>query len=242
MKAYKKDHLESYTAGVFVTLELLNHHLEDCTRVILHSKGMKNQGVQKILAICEASHIPYEINDRQTEKLSHKENCYAIGVFRKYPCQLMPGKNHVALVNPGDMGNLGTIMRTMVGFGMEDLAIIRPGVDAYDPKVIRASMGSIFHLRFAYFDDFETYLQQYPRKVYCLMLKGATNLAKTRFETPYALVFGNESSGLPDEFLQYGQSVLIHHTDKIDSLNLSMALGITLYEATRETMGRDDDA
>ena len=49
------------------------------------------------------------------------------------------------------MGNLGTIMRTMVGFGMEDLAIIRPGVDAYDPKVIRASMGSIFHLRFAYF-------------------------------------------------------------------------------------------
>ena len=83
MKAYKKDHLESYTAGVFVTLELLNHHLEDCTRVILHSKGMKNQGVQKILAICEASHIPYEINDRQTEKLSHKENCYAIGVFRK---------------------------------------------------------------------------------------------------------------------------------------------------------------
>ena len=137
MKAYKKDHLESYTAGVFVTLELLNHHLEDCTRVILHSKGMKNQGVQKILAICEASHIPYEINDRQTEKLSHKENCYAIGVFRKYPCQLMPGKNHVVLVNPGDMGNLGTIMRTMVGFGMEDLAIIRP---VSMPMILKSSV------------------------------------------------------------------------------------------------------
>lgn len=241
MKVYKKDHLESYTLGVFVTLELLNHHLEDCVRVILHSKGMKNQGVQKILDICNAHQIPYEINDKQTEKLSHKENCYAIGVFRKYECQLKTDKNHVVLVNPGDMGNMGTIMRTMVGFGIEDLAIIRPGVDAYDPKVVRASMGSIFHLRFAYFDDFETYLKQYPRHVYCLMLKGATNLAKTTFEAPYALVFGNESSGLPDEFLQYGQSVLIHHTNKIDSLNLSMALGITLYEATRATLGCDQD-
>ncbi|MFQ7172694.1 MAG: TrmH family RNA methyltransferase [Thomasclavelia ramosa] len=42
------------------------------------------------------------------------------------------------------------------------------------------------------------------------------------------MVFGNESSGLPDDYLKYGQSVFIPHSDKIDSLNLSMALGITL--------------
>ncbi len=233
MKVYQKDSLESYTLGVFVTIELLENHIDDVISVILSSKGEKNQGVKKIIDICTRHHIPCEINDKTIQKLSKKENCYAIGVFKKYETKLDKNLNHVVLVNPGDMGNLGTIMRTMVGFGINDLAIIRPGVDMYDPKAVRASMGSLFHLRVAYFDSFEEYLKAYPHHVYCLMLKGAKSLFETQFKAPYSLVFGNESSGLPDEFLNYGQSVLINHTNKIDSLNLSMALGITLYEATK---------
>ena len=50
----------------------------------------------------------------------------------------------------------------------------------------------------------------------------------TAANNKHSLVFGNESSGLPDDYLKYGQSVFIPHSDKIDSLNLSMALGITL--------------
>ena len=67
------------------------------------------------------------------------------------------------------------------------------------------------------------------------MLKGATSIHHTEIKEPYSVVFGNESSGLPDEFLNYGKSVLIPHTSKIDSLNLSMALGITLYEFTKKS-------
>lgn len=235
MKIYQKDAQESYTLGVFPTIELLNHQLKYVKRVILSSKGSENQGVIKIRDICQKHHIEIEMNDRTIQKLSKKDNCYAIGVFEKYHHELDPAKNHVVLVNPGDMGNLGTIMRTMLGFGLNDLAIIRPGVDAFDPKAIRASMGAFFQIRIHYYTCFEDYLKAFAdHHIYCLMLKGAIHLQDVQKQEPYSVVFGNESSGLPDSFLDYGQSVLIPHTKEIDSLNLSMALGITLYEFTRQ--------
>ena len=161
--------------------------------------------------------------------MSKKDNCFAIAIIKKYPSVLNDG-NHVVLVNPGDMGNMGTIIRTMLGFGYNDLAIIRPGVDVFSPRVIRSSMGAVFNINFAYYDSFDEYLAKYPdRNIYPLMLKGAENIHRFKIpEKKYSLVFGNESSGLPDEYLNYGQSIFIPHTDKIDSLNLSMALGITL--------------
>lgn len=235
MKVYQKDAMESYTLGVFPTIELLENQIKHVKRVILSSKSEKNQGVVKISELCTKNHIEIEINDKTIQKLSKKDNCYAIGVFTKYDATLEVNKNHVVLVNPGDMGNLGTMIRTMLGFGIEDLAIIRPGVDIYDPKVIRASMGAVFHIRFHYFDCFEDYLKHYQHHaIYCLMLKGATNIHHVQKQLPYSVVFGNESSGLPDQFLNYGKSVLIPHLPLIDSLNLSMALGITLYEFTKE--------
>ena len=58
-----------------------------------------------------------------------------------------------------------------------------------------------------------------------VMLEEATKKA----EQPFALIFGNEGSGLPAEFAQMGQAVRIPHNDKIDSLNLSIAVGIGAY-------------
>lgn len=236
MKIYQKDAHESYTLGVFPTIELLTYQPKHVKRIILSSKGQQNQGVQKIKEMCQKMHIFIEVNDRTIQKLSKKDNCYAIGVFEKYSETLQGNQNHVVLVNPGDMGNLGTMIRTMLGFGLSDLAIIRPGVDIYDPKVIRASMGAVFQLRFHYYDCFEDYYQEYAdHHLYPMMLKGATSIHQVSKRYPFSVVFGNESSGLPDDYLDKGTSVLINQTDKIDSLNLSIALGITLYEFTKES-------
>ena len=131
---------------------------------------------------------------------------------------------------------MGTIMRTMLGFNYYNLAIIRPGVDVFDPRVLRASMGAMFHLNIEYFDSFEDYLKRFPRHdIYTLMLKGATNIHKVESKEGYhSLVFGNESSGLPDEYLDYGKSIFIPHSHHIDSLNLSMALGMTLMHFSKD--------
>ncbi len=229
IKSYQKDLDYTYTLGVFETIELLKNKPELVLRVYVKSNSYKNKGIPLIEDLCKQYQIEMIESDKTIHKLSKKDNCFALAIVKKYAQQL-EDKNHVVLVNPGDMGNMGTIMRTMLGFHYTNLAIIRPGVDVFDPRVVRASMGALFHLNVEYFDSFEDYLERYRHHhIYPLMLKGATNIHKIEPDQQlHSLVFGNESSGLPDEYLNYGKTIFIPHSHQIDSLNLSMALGITL--------------
>ncbi|WP_294578353.1 TrmH family RNA methyltransferase [uncultured Thomasclavelia sp.] len=234
IKTYQKDFDYTYTLGVFETIELLKYKPQQVIRVYLKSNSYTNQGVSLIQELCQRHQIEVVESDKTINKLSKKNNCFAIAILNKYDSKLNDG-NHIVLVNPGDMGNMGTIIRTMMGFDYHDLVIIRPGVDVFSPRVIRSSMGAIFRINFTYFDSFDDYLATYPdRQIFPLMLKGAKNIHQVAIpDTKYSLVFGNESSGLPDEYLNYGQTVFIPHSNKIDSLNLSMALGITLYHFSK---------
>lgn len=234
LKIYRKKDTTSYTLGVFPTIELLKNKHQEVIRVVVHSSIKQNQGYPMIVELCQQYHIPIDIHDPTIDKLSPKNNCFAIGVFKKYQSEIQDG-HHVVLVNPMDMGNMGTIMRTMLGFGYEHLVIIKPAVDIFDPKVIRASMGAIFHLNIMYFDDFKTYYEAYHHhEFYPFMLKGAKNIHHVHSYKKHSLIFGNESHGLDDTYLQYGQSVFIPHNESIDSLNLSMALGIALFHFSKE--------
>ncbi len=230
LKRYKKDFEHSYTFGVFPTLELLNYRTEHVLGVVVHPKGLENQGVAKIQAICQEANIPLEVQERVFPRLGARENDYAVGVFKKYTSQLDPQANHVILVNPGSTGNLGTIMRTMLGFGFNDLAIITPAADHFDPRAIRASMGAVFKINTATFVEFEAYPGVYPRTCYPLMTDGEHLVQEVEPRPPFSLIFGNESSGLGDEFRTLGSSISIPQTGGIDSFNLAVAVGITLYQ------------
>ncbi len=202
--------------------------------MLLNEAGRKNRGVARIEELCKGRHIRVETNDRAVERLAHKENAYAVGVFRKYTGTLNAEANHIVLVNPGDMGNLGTIIRTALGFGLSNLALVRPAADIFDPKVVRASMGALFNVTFQYYDSFAQYRDTFSHNLYPFMTNGTTALAQAHFISPFALIFGNESAGLPDDYLSVGTGVTIPHTRKIDSLNLTIAVGIALYEATKD--------
>lgn len=140
IKAYHKSFEYTYTLGVFETIELLKNKPELVLRVYIKSNSYKNKGIEIIENLCKRNKIDLIESDNTINKLSRKDNCFAIAIIKKYDTELK-NTNHVVLVNPGDMGNMGTIIRTMLGFGYNDLAIIRPGVDVFDPKVVRASMG-----------------------------------------------------------------------------------------------------
>ncbi len=234
VKNYQKDSSYTYTTGVFETIELLKKKPDIVTRIYLSSNSHKNKGVELIKKIAIKEGIEIIESDNTIKRLVKKGNCYAIALFDKYDMKIEEA-DHVVLVNPGDMGNMGTNIRTMLGFGYRNLAIIRPGVDVFDPRVLRASMGAIFSIKIEYFDSFEDYLNRFPENdIYPLMLKGAVNLSSVEPKPGFhSLVFGNESSGLPDQYLEYGQSILINHSKDIDSLNLSMALGITLFHFSK---------
>lgn len=231
LKRYKKDFDHSYTLGVFPTLELLQQRPKQALGVVLHPKGEGNAGTAKIKALCRANDIPLEIQEKVFPRLGARQNDYAVGVFRSLEPGLDPAGDHLVLVNPTGMGNLGTILRTMLGFGFRDLAIIQPAADIFHPDVVRASMGAIFQLGFERFPDFETYRQAYPRNWYPLLTDGETPLPEVTFNSPYGLVFGSESAGLPPEYARLGTGVRIPQSEAIDSLNLAVSVAVTLYQA-----------
>lgn len=232
LEAYHSGLPYSYAPGVFPSLECLKNRPDTARRLLMHSLSGKNEGVRTLIHLCESLHIRVEEADRALSRISGKENCYAAVVFEKFQGNLSPDSSHVVLHHPSDSGNLGTILRTALGFQMANIAIIRPAADVFDPKVLRSSMGALFSMQVMQFDTFEAYREAYPNHaLYPFMLDGSCPLSAAikNPKTPYALVFGNEGSGLDKSFAALGQAVRIPHSGKIDSLNLSVAAAIGMY-------------
>lgn len=231
-KRYRKDDPVSYSLGITLTFELLRYKTEYVNKVYVHSAMKEGDTYDKLRAICREAGIPVQQTDKIFHVLSQKENCYVIGEFRKFPGTLQKDASHIVLVNPSNAGNMGTIMRSALGFELNQMAIVRPAVDVFDPKVVRASMGAIFSTEFQYFDTFEEYRQQFrDRELYPFMLQAQITLPEIHPSGTYSLIFGNEATGLPGEFLNIGTSVIIPHSHRIDSLNLPIAASIAMYAA-----------
>lgn len=234
-KKYKKEFSHSYALGPFPTFELLLCRPE-CTEIVYYEERFTER--KKLVGACRAAGVPCLCSKRALERISSKEICYAAGVFRKYEGRLSPSRPHVALVCPSDMGNLGTILRTLLGFGIRDLAIVGNGADVWNPKVVRASMGALFRMEVECFPDFSAYRDRFGegRSFYPFMLDGGTVLTPESCPEAgcYTLIFGNEASGLPPEFQRYGQSLFIDQTDAVDSLNLAVSVAIGSYLFTQK--------
>ena len=234
LKKYQKDFGHSYSFGIFPTLELLRHRPERVQRVVAHSKGEKSSGLVKLKELCALHAVPFETNDRAVERLSHKGNVYVFGVFAKYSAPLAESESHLLLVNPSDNGNLGTIARTMLAFGVRDLALLEPAVDIFNPHVVRASMGATFALRYAYFSSLAAYRARFAQPLYLFMLDASLALYEVDFKSPHTLVFGPEGAGLPPEYAEVGESIVIPQSPLVESLNLAVAVGVALYEVGRK--------
>ena len=232
LEAYDKSLDYSYAPGIFPATECLKNAPKRCMRLLLSSASEKSEGAAKLRQAAEENGVRVEIADRALERISKKENCFAAMVYKKQEGVFDANAPHVVLVNPSDGGNMGTILRTALGFGLTNLALIRPAVDSDDPRVTRASMGAAFSLNIRHFDSFDAYREEFAdRQLFPFMLTGAVPLGEAvkKVSGPFSLVFGNEATGLPDVFASYGISTLIPHSGKIDSLNLAIAAGIGMY-------------
>ncbi|HPE38295.1 MAG TPA: TrmH family RNA methyltransferase [Bacillota bacterium] len=237
IKRYRKEEQESYCLGITVSIEYLLNRPAVVNKVYVHSAFTTGETRDKVYDLCAKNRIPIEENDKAFSILSQKENCFVIAMIAKYVDTIDMHTSHVVLVNPSNAGNIGTIIRSATGFGIPDIAIVRPAVDIFDPKVIRASMGALSRVRVEYFDTYNDYKKKTAmvgeRYSYPFMLDGSQSLHETTIAEPFSLIFGNEATGLPKEFACVGQPVRIEHGHGIDSLNLPIAASIGLYEATK---------
>ena len=153
-----------------------------------------------------------------------------------------PDPLFLMLENLQDPGNLGTMIRTGEGAGITGVIMNNQTVDIFNPKTIRATMGSIFRVRFVYVPDLAPLLEQMHAKgiyTYAALLKGQEYYDSFSFREPTAFLIGNEGNGLSKEISdQAGQYLKIPMEGRVESLNASIAAALLMYEAHRQRSAR----
>lgn len=130
-----------------------------------------------------------------------------------------------------DPGNLGTILRGAEAAGCEFLALTPDCADPYQPKAVRASMGSVFRIRLFQVSDAVSYLKKTRSEgthLYGMFPSGGRNLFEMKPSYPALLVVGSESKGLPEE-LPLDTRLSIPMEGKVESINVAMAAVIGFY-------------
>jgi len=147
----------------------------------------------------------------------------------------------IVLLRPEIPHNTGAIGRLAVGLGVK-LNLIRPlGFRLDDESVKRAGLDYWEFLDYRVHDSWEEYLDsEKPRRVFFLSTHGEKSLYDLKFEAGDALVFGNESSGLPKEFYERYKELLFKIPmpgEHARSINLANSVSIAAYEAYRQIAG-----
>ncbi|MFA6851075.1 MAG: RNA methyltransferase, partial [Selenomonadaceae bacterium] len=178
---------------------------------------------------------------RSIEKIAFKENTYVVGVFQKYYLDLEKYSNHIVLVEPGNMGNVGTIIRTADAAGCTGIILMKNTVDVFAGKTVRAAMGSLFHLPVVSdvsLDELKGFLDKQNIVLQATALDSeAKKYFDVDFTKPTAIVFGNEGDGISKELLSAAeQKIYIPMIGQTESLNVSTAAAVVLYEAARQRM------
>ena len=134
-------------------------------------------------------------------------------------------------------GNLGAILRTADAAGVDAVIICDPQTDFYNPNVVRSSLGCVFTNQLAAASSEETieWLRLHNIKIYCTYLQASRPYHLIDFTTPAAIVMGTESTGLSATWVQHADAnIIIPMLGKIDSMNVSTAAAVVVFEAKRQ--------
>jgi TrmH family RNA methyltransferase len=153
--------------------------------------------------------------------------------------QLKISPNPLILILEGveKPGNLGAILRTADAAGVDAVIICDPQTDFYNPNVIRSSIGCIFTKQLASATSAETieWLKQKNIKIYCTYLQASKPYHTIDYMKPSAIVMGTESTGLSEIWIKNADAnIIIPMQGKIDSMNVSTAAAVVVFEAKRQ--------
>ncbi len=203
-----------------------------------------NEGRELYKLISQKGYKTYKTTDKIMKLISDTNNPQGIFAITKYKFnsvqEILKKKDNFILIldRVQDPGNMGTIIRTADALGANGIIISKGCVDVFNPKTIRATMGSIFHMPLLYSDDIQSLLRTLKKNGISIM---STDLRTDKFcynidfNTDFALVIGNEANGLKDDILRESDLLIkIPMVGKAESLNAAMAAGIVMYEASRQ--------
>ena len=161
-----------------------------------------------------------------------------ICILNKMTYPVSDFKSYILLEDVQDPYNVGTIIRTADAAGIDCVITSMKTADIYNEKVLRGSMGSVFHLPVYQVESLTAYTAALKEKNVCIIgtsLNGDSLWARKSVIEPYAIVMGNESRGVSDELMKLRDVLLkIPIFGKAESLNVSTAAGIIMYDILKD--------
>lgn len=147
------------------------------------------------------------------------------------------GSRILAMDGLQDPGNVGTVIRTADAAGFDGILVSPDCADVYSPKVLRASMGSIFHIGIEFADSLPARLSEYRDKGFAVVssqLDGQPFFSRDPLTDPFILIVGNEGNGVSDEVKKIAtHRYRLPMRGEAESLNVAVAAGIMMYDLTR---------
>lgn len=188
---------------------------------------------------------PYEVvSDEVFQKISDTKTPQGILSVLKCPHYEMeqlltkPNPLLVILENIQDPGNLGTILRAGEGAGIDGVIMTRETADLFNPKVIRATMGSIYRVPYIYTDDIRKSIAELKScgiSVYAAHLSDSVCYDEPDYKKGTAFLIGNEGNGLKKETADSASRYIkIPMQGQVESLNAAIATSILMYEAAKQ--------
>ncbi len=243
----KKTRQESglfYIEGLRIVIEALAQKVPIETLIVNYDLLQNERGLALVNEAKEQQVDILEVSRELFSSIALKENPQGLAaIARQQTHQLddLSMENFglwTAFDSIADPGNLGTVMRTMDAVGGQGIILIDQSVDPYDPSAIRASMGALFSLMVV-----KTSLSEFSKwkKIHPVMMigssdKGVNNYSEILYPKDLILLMGSERQGMQPELEELCDKVVrIPMVGSSDSLNLSIANAVILYEIFKQT-------
>lgn len=179
----------------------------------------------------------FEVTDNELDKISllqTPQEALALVEIPVYENNSLSLKSGITLVLDGvqDPGNLGTIIRTADWFGFNQILCSENTVEAYNPKVVQATMGSLSRIKIHYLDIY-SFLKNHPYPKFGTLLNGK-NIYQSVWPENGFLILGSEGNGISSEIAEtLDFSITIPGAGNTESLNVAVAAAICCSEIKR---------
>lgn len=198
---------------------------------------------QVALKLVKDEHLLIPVQRALFEKITYRESTggiLALAEQRQHSLETIAlKKNPLVLILEAveKPGNLGALLRTADAAALDAVVICDPQTDFYNPNVIRSSVGCVFttQLAAASSDEAQRWLQKNNIKIYCTSLQAAKPYHEVDFTQGTAIVMGTEATGLSPQWTKNSDAnIIIPMSGKIDSMNVSTAAAVVIFEAKRQ--------
>ncbi len=198
-------------------------------------------GIVKELYLVEDEFVDrddtYFVTKEVMKKMSSMESpSNVLAVCEKSNSNEIIGDKILLLDGIQDPGNLGTIIRSAVAFGIDNIITSEDTVDYLNSKVLRASEGMVFHINIVEKDLFEELPKLKDKyKIYTTNVVNGSDVSKINVDKPYAIIMGNEGNGVKSKIAEYASdAIYIPMNEACESLNVAIATSIILYEFSKK--------